>query len=284
MPKTTITTRASDAVRCQGDEFTVEVTIDANEGAINAIQGTLVYDASHISAVSIQHGKSVLRYWVTKPALPDTPGSIEFIGGLPYPGFTGTGGNIMSVVFRADAPGTETSFTVAQGAKVLLNDGNGTETSISYVGADLSIAAADTPVCLAGPAERVIISDSIPPEPFEVIITRDEQIFDGAYFAAYDTVDNETGVSFYQVRETSQFISTPWQRRDSPYQLRTQGGDVLIQVEAVDGAGNSRLASASVTIDTQSPRLNLSDGLLLGAVIISAILIVGYCRKRLRGE
>lgn len=265
---------------CIGDEFVVQVLVDSSEAAINAAQGALVYDPAQLTPVAVRYGDSVLRYWVTPPSLPDSPGEIPFVGGLPFPGFSGNGGPIMSVVFRAEKENVSARLSFGEHALALLNDGKATEAILVTEGAQVALLPETTAVCTTGPSKKVSLDDTTPPLPFEVIITNSPKAFDGEHFAVFDTVDEGTGVDHYEVKESSLYTSTTWLHTDSPYHLQTQGGEVLVEVRAIDGAGNIRYASTSGTLESGARPMGIHDAFFLGAIVLVGLLIYMLCRKR----
>jgi hypothetical protein len=280
MASTQLRIQTEQSSYCVGDEFIAHVLLDTPSVAVNAAQGTLEYDASHVSPIAIQYGDSFLRYWVTPPRLPERAGEIPFTGGLPFPGYQGNGGKVMSIVFRADAAGVTTDITIRRDAQVLLNDGLGTSTDVSFQDRRVALIESNAAVCEVAPPATVEQSDVTPPLPFNVIIERTEKAFDGDYFAVFDTTDAGTGVSFYEVRETSPYVNTPWFRTDSPYRLQAQGGRTTVFVRAVDGAGNVQLSSASADLQAKEAALSSTDTLVLVGAVLLTLWLVILCRRR----
>ncbi|MBU4216345.1 cohesin domain-containing protein [Candidatus Parcubacteria bacterium] len=103
-------------------EFTISVKLNTGGQVVNAAEGALSYDAALLEAVSINRNGAVFNLWTTEPVA--TGGNIKFGGGVPMPGYNGVSGHVLSVKFKAKAPGVaQVNFT--SGA-VLANDGKGT--------------------------------------------------------------------------------------------------------------------------------------------------------------
>jgi len=103
-------------------EFTISVKLNTGGQVVNAAEGSLSYDASLLEAVGINRNGAVFSLWTTEPVA--SGGNIRFGGGVPMPGYNGTSGHVLSVKFKAKAPGVaQVNFT--SGA-VLANDGKGT--------------------------------------------------------------------------------------------------------------------------------------------------------------
>src|SRR5665811_2162380 len=88
---------------------------------VNAFSGTLSYSKT-LEPVAISDGNSIINLWITHPTVPATGAPISFAGVTPG-GFSGDGGILFSVIFRATAAGTA---SVALGSiQILRNDGKG---------------------------------------------------------------------------------------------------------------------------------------------------------------
>ncbi len=133
-----------------GANFSVDVTVNTNGGSINAIEAGLTFDKDKISISSIDTSESILKIWVEYPSYSNSTGTIHFTGGIPSPGFSGTA-TVFTINFKANATGiAAASFN--SGAKILLNDGNGTESAGESFGGSYEIKPAPATVtCSASP-------------------------------------------------------------------------------------------------------------------------------------
>jgi hypothetical protein len=135
-------------------------------------------------------------------------------------------------------------FNFLGGTKVLLNDGFGTPAKLTLKGAVFTIL----PEKLEVPKEEwqeELAKDDIPPEPFEIKVSQDPNIFGGKYFIVFSTTDKQTGIDHYEVaeqRRTLRQTTLNWKRAESPYLLEDQSLKSIIKVKAVDKAGNERIA------------------------------------------
>jgi len=107
-----------------GNTFSVEVKVNSGGVAINAADGTLVFDPNDLEVRSVSKENSVFNLWVQEPTFSNSLGTISFGGGKPTPGFTGAAGTILTVVFRGKSTGTA-NVSFASGS-VLADDGKGT--------------------------------------------------------------------------------------------------------------------------------------------------------------
>lgn len=108
----------------EGNEFAVEMLLSSSD-PINAVGATLLYDRAMLEVLDVHTKNSIVSLWVLEPRNDEDIGAITFSGGITTrSGFSGTG-NIVSVLFRARAPG-ETRVKII-GASVLAHDGRGTD-------------------------------------------------------------------------------------------------------------------------------------------------------------
>ncbi len=146
----TLSVSPGTGVYTSNSTFTVRVAVNTSGKSINAAEGTLSFNPSELSVVSVTRSGSIFNLWVAEPSFSNSAGTISFSGGLPS-GYTGGSGNIMSVTFKAKGSGaSKVSFS---SASVLANDGAGTNVLTSMNGGTFTIqAAAPTPE-----AEEVIV-------------------------------------------------------------------------------------------------------------------------------
>lgn len=138
---------------------TITATIQAvpNGDSINAVEGSLSFDSSLLSVVSVSKTGSVFSLWTTEPTFSNTAGTITFGGGSPTP-FT-SNSTLLSVTFSAVAEGTATvSF---DSASALAADGRGTDVLENSNGASYTIVAASAPepVPVEEPTETVPVAE-----------------------------------------------------------------------------------------------------------------------------
>lgn len=239
------------------DEFYLDVQLDTEGEYVNAIEGVVTFPDDLVEIVDIYNGRSVVTSWLTYPV---EDGSSVVFAGIMAGGFKeaidpvkniGLPGNIMRIVFRPLQQGAGTiSF---DNASVYLNDGTGslaslTTDSLSFVLSQDGIKMTE------------YIEDLTPPEIFEPIITKQENVFDGRYFVIFETKDLGTGIDYYEIKEGR----GEWQKASSPYELNDQSLKSPIKIKAVDVAGNEIIAS--VGYKYQSMLLVLSVLILLAVV------------------
>lgn len=107
-----------------GDLINVSVKVNTQEQAINNVDGTIYFPTDTLEVMSVSKSGSIFSLWVEEPSFSNSAGSISFNGGVPTPGFTGSSGKVVGIVFRAKKSGTA-SVSFAS-ASIRANDGFGT--------------------------------------------------------------------------------------------------------------------------------------------------------------
>jgi hypothetical protein len=217
-----------------GDVVRVSVLLDSTI-ATNAFSGTLLYPAATIEPIAVSDGSSIISLWITHPIVPVAGASITFAGITPG-GFSGSGGSLFSVLFRAKASGT--AHLSLGDVEVLRNDGAGGNEPVTVQPLILSIG----PKSSGGYVEPV---DTVPPESFTALLGNDPQLFDGRSYLVFMAVDKSSGVDHYAVAESrlpAFLFPLSWKVATSPYVLVNQNLTSTIYIKAVDRAGNERLS------------------------------------------
>ncbi|KKT91135.1 MAG: hypothetical protein UW93_C0012G0001, partial [Parcubacteria group bacterium GW2011_GWC1_45_13] len=104
--------------------FTVTIKADSLGEPVNAVRGVLTFPRDRLEIIGISKIGSILNLWVEEPRFSNVDGTLKFQGGVPNPGFMGSGGTVLHVIFRAKSAGA-TSLIWKEG-EVLANDGKGT--------------------------------------------------------------------------------------------------------------------------------------------------------------
>jgi hypothetical protein len=231
-----------------GDTFIVEMKIDTEGECINTIEANLSFSRDILKAVDFSQGKSIIIVWVKSPEINQEKGEISFSGGISggycgrIPGDPGTSNLLGQIIFRIPGmmvrkPGeniAEVKFLDT--SQILLNDGLGTKAKLTTQGATFKILSKLEPS--QDEWKEELEKDNIPPEPFEIEIQQTPAIFEGKYFITFSTTDKQTGVDYYEIREGKR----DWQTAESPYLLDDQSLQSIIEVKAIDKAGNERIA------------------------------------------
>lgn len=263
-------------------EAAVVLSVDTEDQEINAIQLRLKFSPDDFLIKDISDGNSIISLWIDKPNFLNPParldsseakrvggrakGEIYFSGIIPG-GFQGANGQLLKIILITQNTG-EASFETSE-AKVLLNDGKGTEAKLNLNNFKFNIAE-------VGLSQEIGLQakDTEPPELFSPQIASDSDTFGGKYFLVFATQDKGSGVDYYAIhestrtKESARIATNEWVAAESPYLLKDQKLQSYIYVKAVDKAGNERFSE----IPPQNPAIWYEN--LIYAIIILTLLMV----------
>ncbi len=106
----------------EGDRLSIDVRVNANETAINAVTGSIIFPSDLIKVVGVSKDKSIVNFWTIEPKL--IKDKISFEGVILNPGFQSENGFLFRVTFEARNAGVA-NLRLSEGA-LLANDGLGT--------------------------------------------------------------------------------------------------------------------------------------------------------------
>lgn len=212
-----------------GEQFVVSVFVDSDE-SLNAIEGKVIVSSDAFSVKDIRDGNSVINFWIDKPSAKQS-GEVYFAGITPG-GFSGKNKLLFSLVLEPKIVG-EHSIELKD-VKALINDSVGTNSTVNIYNTDISIDSKLNKV------EQDIVIDEELPEPFQISLAKDPNLFEGKYFLVFSTQDKISGISKYKVRE-GRFGA--FAEAESPYVLKSQNLNKKIYVKAIDKSGNERVAT-----------------------------------------
>ena len=231
-----------DAERTQmqvGEQFKVNLIIDTEQKSINAFEGKIVFPSNLIEIKEVRDGNSIVNFWIERPSINSK--SYILYSGITPGGFSGQNGLIFSLVFESLKEGQ--GAIEIQNTKLLLNDGLGTESSLTVKNLEFRIQDLETTEPLY-PKSYILYppKDTDPPDSFTPKIANDPTLFDGKHFLVFATQDKISGIDRYEIKETrNKKIGawiTRWRVAESPYILQDQDLRSYIFVKAVDNAGN----------------------------------------------
>ncbi len=133
-----------------GNILTTSIITNTQGTAINNADAVINFPTDLLEVVSVNKSGSIFTLWVEEPAFSNSAGVITFNGGLPTPGFNGTAGRLLNIVFRVKSAGAAT--LVFSGGAVRANDGYGTDVLQSKVQAQFSLLTEQRPVQPTAPA------------------------------------------------------------------------------------------------------------------------------------
>jgi len=250
----------------QGDIFVQELYLNTEGKMVNAVEVSLSLP-SFLKFQELGKGNSILSLWVEEPSIENN--ILSFSGGIPA-GFGGEKGLLAKIVFKAETEGQ--GFLDLSGSKVFLNDGLGTE--------DNAFSQKARVVSLVGGGETnewqdILEQDKNPPEIFKIELKKDPLLFEGKYFILFSTQDKQSGLDYYEVKEGE----GDWQRATSPYLLQDQRQKGIIQVKAVDKAGNESIVSYQPR-ELFFPYIIVSVLIILIAVIVLSFYFLRRWKRK----
>lgn len=125
-----------------GKTISVRVAVGSGGQSINAISGSVIFSTDTLTLTSISKS-GIVNLWAQDPTFSNSGGTASFQG-VVLNGYTGGGGTVVTLNFKAKAEGTATVSISNSGSSVLLNDGNGTNVLSGTNGASFTITAGST--------------------------------------------------------------------------------------------------------------------------------------------
>lgn len=104
--------------------ISVRVTLSSPDQSANAASGVVNFSPDKLQVVSVSKSGSRLDFWVSEPTFSNSQGTVSFTGVILSKGFTGRGGQIVTINFKPKTVGT-TALSISS-PQILANDGNGT--------------------------------------------------------------------------------------------------------------------------------------------------------------
>jgi hypothetical protein len=260
----------SDQVLARGDVIPVKVRLDTANDCINAVDITLRFPIEVVNVIDIGRGESVVTLWIEDPYYDNEEGFVRLVGGIPggycgrIPGDPRMTNVLAEIIFQVtgqpsgNEDSNEAGLTFIESSQVLLHDGMGSEADVYFDGATLTID--DTLPVGTNEWLQLLREDDVMPEPFAIELVREPTVFGGRYYIIFSTVDKQSGIDHYQIRETDidrdGYVRgtndrSIWVRGKSPHILDDQTLNSKIEVKAIDKAGNERL---SVLVPDESLR------------------------------
>jgi len=108
-----------------GSTFNVQILLDTQDEAVNALDVELLYPPNLLQVVSPTVGTSIIGVWTTSPRFDNTNGILRLQGGIPE-GITASRGLVSTVTFRVKGSG-RAALRFGNDSRVLLHDGRGTD-------------------------------------------------------------------------------------------------------------------------------------------------------------
>ena len=217
-----------------GDKIVLDVRIDSENKHINTVTGDVVFHSlpNNISIGEISLAHSSFSLWPRKPSLVDSK-KISFEGGIPG-GMQSKDGVLFKIVMDLKEVGdVNIGF---ENIGVYLHDGKGTLDVHKVHNLTFSVLPAPPNYVPTDEWDAFIDSDKTSPEKFSIYVGQDTSVFDGKKFLSFYTVDRQSEVRYYEVKEGN----LPVVRSGSTYVLQDQHNNNRVIVTAYDAMGNSQ--------------------------------------------
>ncbi|MBI2024827.1 MAG: hypothetical protein HYT03_01935 [Candidatus Harrisonbacteria bacterium] len=108
-----------------GGTFNVSVVLDTKGLSANLVEVELIFPADKLQITNPSIGRSLIQVWPSAPTFSNSEGRARFVGGIPSPGINTSDGVVLTLTFRAIAPG-EATISFGNRTRILANDGLGT--------------------------------------------------------------------------------------------------------------------------------------------------------------
>jgi hypothetical protein len=151
----TVRLAPSDTTIEVGDTVLVRIALTSEDQAVNAVSGVLHFPNDSLELTSLSKSASIIGLWVQEPSFSNLQGTVRFEGVILNPGYTGSGGTILTAKFRALKKGL--SALTLTDTQALANDGSGTDILTASSGTSITI----TTVSVV-PAPKATPTPSVP--------------------------------------------------------------------------------------------------------------------------
>ena len=247
-----------------GDSFVVNVKIDSPEISINSAEAEIRLENNDgiLEIKDLNVAKSIFSLWPKAPIVSNDNKIISFVGGVPG-GVKPNKADLFNIVFEAKKAG-EIKIN-PNNLSIYANDGKGTVISVSSQILTLKVLPKNNSNPTSNEWSTIISSDKTNPETFSIEIGKDSSLYDGKKFAFFTAVDNQSGISHYDISEDG-YITT---QNENIYILKNQNDNQKpnLKVTAYDKAGNK-------TTSIYNKYRNYAFGFSISCIIILIIIIV----------
>ena len=276
-----------------GDTFIVNVRLGVEKKeSINAVEAHIQFPPSLLKAKDFSTGNSILTF-IDNPIIDSQKGIVSFAGIVPggysgrIPGNPGPDALLGKIIFQAKAGGKVT-IQFSPSSRILLNNGKGTPAPLATQRLILNIQKQETGSkvkSLEDQWRENLQNDKTPPEDFQPVIVK----INNKYYLNLNAKDKESGIDYYLVREKSLAIHPPvaaplswdcaalpflscWHKVRNLYLLKDQALRSVIEVKAVDKAGNIK----SVILQPQNKHLIWYTNAYVWLIIMLLLFILFY--------
>lgn len=186
-----------------GETVPVKIYVASPGQASNAVSGVVSFSAGKLQVTALAKADSVVNMWVQEPSYYNAEGQVNFEGVILNPGYTGGSGLILTINFKARAPG-QTKISFANGS-ILANDGAGTNILKKLGQISLTIVPVSTKAVTSVSAKLPVKTlttattsnlDLTPPE--QLAIIEIESMNPKRARFSFSAEDRLSGIDYYQ--------------------------------------------------------------------------------------
>jgi hypothetical protein len=230
--------------------FKAEIRLNVSPGEnVTALEAKIKYNIQDLKAVEFLTGNSILTF-VDQANIDINNGIISFSGIIPGgytgrlpgdPGESNLLGTIALQVLKTNNP--KTQIEISSDSRIFLDDGQELKTNLVFQPLEININPQEVVFNPLNEWEKAKEEDKIPPEEFKPEIVK----IDDQYFLVFNSQDKQSGIDRYEIqisKETLLGQLVPlgnFEKGESPYLLNESDLDKIIEVKAVDEAGNERI-------------------------------------------
>jgi len=222
-----------------GDTFIVSAKIDALNTSINSVEGEIVFGSQDNNFVvnDFSLAKSPFTLWPQTPSLSQDGNTVSFAGGIPG-GFNSDKVTLFNIIIETSKAG---DINISpKDIVVFANDGNGTKLPVTASGLTIKVMPENEGNTVNNEWSNLVAEDKQSPSVLLITVGKEASLFEGKRFAFFTAIDDQSGISYYEVSEDE----GPVVRSGSMYVLSNQDDSVTpnLVVTAYDKAGNKTVA------------------------------------------
>lgn len=256
-----------------GDTFIISMKIDSEKTSVNSVEGEVSFEGNNENLIvnDFSLAKSIFSLWPRTPSLSTDGNNISFVGGVPG-GFNIDKAILFNIIVEAKKEGT--IKISPKNMAIFMNDGKGNRAETDIASLTINVLPKNEAVASTNEWISLVATDKTSPEKFDIVIGRESTLFEGRRFAFFTAVDNQSGISYYEVSENGKQAI----RSGSMYVLENQNEKATpnLVVTAYDKAGNK------TTSVYKSPTTLIFGFPLSFFVIIAIIIIIYFVFRKIR--
>jgi hypothetical protein len=261
--------------------FKAEIRLNVSSGEnVTALEGHIKYNPQDLKALEFLKGNSILTY-VDEPKINQEEGIVTFSGIIPggykgrLPGDPGESNLLGTIAFQVlKTNNLTTKIEASNNSRIYLDAGQELKSNLIFQTLEININSQEV---VFNPLNELSSSkelDKIPPEEFtpEIIQINNE------YFIAFNAQDKQSGIDHYEIRffesnilgQLHQISLT--EKAVNPHLLNISEIKNIIEVEAIDKAGNERIATLYPQIQIKWYQNYWLWGIIIILVILGLII------------